>query len=53
MKDPKANKLLDDLIKSTDKGFDAAAVAAKLSEIRTYALAEADPLATKLLRIAR
>ena len=53
MKDPKANKLLDDLIKSTDKNFDVAAVAAKLTEIRNYALAEEDPLATKLLRLSR
>ena len=53
MKDPKANKLLDDLIKSTYKNFDTAAVAEKLTEIRAFALAEADPLATKLLRLSR
>ncbi len=53
MKDPKAIQLLDELIKSSEQNFDVANIATKLTEIRTFALKEEDPLVVKLLRLSK
>jgi len=52
MKSAEANKKIDTLIQSLEKGFDAKKVIKSLTEIREYALKEEDPLLAKVNRLA-
>lgn len=52
MREAKANLALNNLLKDINKGFDAEAVVAQLKDIRELALAENDPTAVKICRLA-
>ncbi|HLV47381.1 MAG TPA: hypothetical protein VKY32_10135 [Flavobacterium sp.] len=52
MENPKANKLIKEVIKSVDtKNMEYANLASKLKEIRTFALEEQNPTVVKALRL--
>lgn len=52
MKAPEANQLIVKIQKTLDKGLDAGKVVPLLKELRPFALAEEDPLVTKVIRMA-
>ena len=52
MKSIEANKKVDALIASVEKGFKADSIVESLKEIREYALKETDPLLAKVCRLS-
>ncbi len=52
MKSAVANKEIEKLIKTLEKGFDAEKTIKALTEIREYALKETDPLLAKVCRLS-